>query len=200
MSKYIPGNHKHLNAQDRLYIEHSLDAGISFKDIARYLCKDPSTISKEDRSHRLSDYYSGKGFFFNAQNFCVHRFHCKKTNVCDKLVLCGIKCTSCPSCNKHCKDYVKERCPRLDRAPYVCNGCDKSKARCTIAHKYHYDRLFPCYSLPVFLTRKEITTSDHQSFARWTAAFINRHIRYSNRKGQARSEGLLPAFGHSLHN
>ena len=142
MSKYIPGNHKHLTTQDRLYIEHSLDASTSFKDIARYLCKDPSTSSKEIRSHRVSDYYAGKGFFFNAQNFCVHRFHCKKTNVCDKLILCGIKCTSCPSCNKHCKDFVRERCPRLDRAPYVCNGCNKNKARCTIAHKYHYDALF----------------------------------------------------------
>ncbi|NDO49574.1 helix-turn-helix domain-containing protein [Lachnospiraceae bacterium MD335] len=57
MSKYIPGNHKHLTAADRLYIERQLNAGSSFKDIARYLCKDPSTISKEIRAHRLSDFY-----------------------------------------------------------------------------------------------------------------------------------------------
>lgn len=62
MSKYIPDNHKHLTTQDRLYIEHSLDASTSFKDIARYLCKNPSTISKEIRSHRVSDYYAGKAF------------------------------------------------------------------------------------------------------------------------------------------
>ena len=42
MSKYIPGNHKHLTAEDRLYIGKSLDNGTSHKDIARYLCKDPS--------------------------------------------------------------------------------------------------------------------------------------------------------------
>ena len=53
-----------------------------------------------------------------------------------------IKCTSCPSCNQHCKDFVRERCNRLDRAPYVCNGCDKGHVRCTIPHKYHYDALF----------------------------------------------------------
>ncbi len=54
MSKYIPGNHKHLTASDRLYIERALNDCISFKEIARHLCKDPSTISKEVRAHRLS--------------------------------------------------------------------------------------------------------------------------------------------------
>ena len=46
MSKYIPGNQKHLTLEDRKYIEKSLNAGCSFKDIARYPCKDPTTISK----------------------------------------------------------------------------------------------------------------------------------------------------------
>lgn len=50
MRKYIPGNHKHLTATDRLYIERALNDGISFKEIARYLCKDPSTISKVVRA------------------------------------------------------------------------------------------------------------------------------------------------------
>ena len=47
MSKYIPGNQKHLSLEDRKYIEQSLNHGSSFKDIARFLCKDPTTISKE---------------------------------------------------------------------------------------------------------------------------------------------------------
>lgn len=142
MSKFIPGNHKHLTAAHRLYIERQLNAGTSFKEIARYLCKDPSTISKEVRSHRLSDFYPGRGLFLNAKNFCIHRFHCQKKNVCGKIILCDIKCTSCPSCNQYCKDFVKERCARLDRAPYVCNGCDKGHARCPVPHKYRYDALF----------------------------------------------------------
>ena len=142
MSKYIPGNHKHLTSADRLYIERELNKDSSFKEIARYLCKDPSTISKEVRAHRLSDYYPGRGLFLNAKNFCTHRFHCKKTNVCNKIILCDIKCTSCPSCNLHCKDFEKEHCSRLTKAPYVCNGCDKGHAHCTVPHKYHYDARF----------------------------------------------------------
>ena len=125
MSKYIPGNQKHLTLEDRKYIEKSLNAGCSFKDIARYLCKDPTTISKEIRLHRLSDWYH-KGCFNNAHNFCVHRYHCKKVNACGKIILCGVKCTTCPTCNQTCPDFVKERCNRLDKAPYVCNGCPKA--------------------------------------------------------------------------
>lgn len=83
MSKYIPGNQKHLTLNDRIYIENELAKGTPFKDIAAFLCKDPTTISKEVRAHRLSDWYH-KGTFYNAKNFCIHRYHCQKTNACGK--------------------------------------------------------------------------------------------------------------------
>lgn len=57
MSKYIPGNQKHLTLNDRIYIENELSKGATFKDIAAFLCKDPTTISKEVKSRRLSDWY-----------------------------------------------------------------------------------------------------------------------------------------------
>ena len=138
MSKYIPGNQKHLTLDDRIYIENELNKGTTFKDIARFLCKDPTTISKEVKAHRLSDWYH-KGTFYNAHNFCIHRYHCKKTNACGKIVLCGVKCTSCPTCNQTCRDFEKEHCSRLEKAPYVCNGCTKKINHCTIAHKYNYN-------------------------------------------------------------
>ncbi|MEY8396247.1 helix-turn-helix domain-containing protein [Lachnospiraceae bacterium 45-P1] len=47
MSKYIPGNQKHLTLENRIYIENELNKSTSFKDIARFPCKDPTTISKE---------------------------------------------------------------------------------------------------------------------------------------------------------
>ena len=72
MSKYIPGNQKHLTLNDRIYIENELSKGATFKDIAAFLCKDPTTISKEVKSRRLSDWYH-KGTFYNAKNFCVQK-------------------------------------------------------------------------------------------------------------------------------
>ena len=41
MSKYTPGNQKHLTLEDRIYVENELNKGTSFKDIAKFLCKDP---------------------------------------------------------------------------------------------------------------------------------------------------------------
>ena len=141
MSKYIPGNQKHLTIEDRIYIQNELDKGTSFKDIARFLCKDPTTISKEVKARRASDWFH-KGTFLDAKNFCTKRFRCKKTNACNKILLCGVKCASCPTCNQTCPDFQKERCSKLDRAPYVCNGCSKKFNHCTIAHKYTYNARF----------------------------------------------------------
>ena len=120
MSKLIPGNQKHLTLGDRIYIEESLDKNISFKDIARFLCKDPTTISKEVKAHRIHDPHFRERLFYNAKNFCIHRFRCKKTNVCGKIILCGVKCTSSPTCNQQCSDFEREHCSRLQKAPYVC--------------------------------------------------------------------------------
>ncbi len=74
MSKFIPDNQKHLTLENRIYIENELNKGTSFKNIARFLCKDPTTISKEVRTHRLSDWYH-KGLFYHVKNFCIHRFN-----------------------------------------------------------------------------------------------------------------------------
>ena len=139
MSNLIPGNQKHLTLKDRLFIESSLDNGLSFKEIARYLCKDPTTISKEVKAHRHHEPHFTERLFYNAKNFCSHRFHCRKTNVCGKIELCGVKCASCPTCNRTCPDFEREYCNHLHKAPYVCNGCDKKGVRCTIASRFRYN-------------------------------------------------------------
>lgn len=138
MSKLIPGNHKHLTLEDRIYIEQSLDAGKSFRAISKYLCKDPSTISDEVFRNRTANTWN-RGSFNNPHNFCVHRFRCRKTNACKKIFLCDINCRSCRICNKVCDDFEREQCPHISRAPFVCNGCDKPKNKCPISTKYVYN-------------------------------------------------------------
>ena len=141
MSNLIPGNQKPLTLNDRLYIEHALDDGRSFRDIAKYLCKDPTTISREVRLHRSLDTWH-KGSFNNPYNFCIHRFKCRKTNVCKKLLICDQKCASCHKCNQVCDRFEKEACRHLDKAPFVCNGCSKARNLCNIPTKYSYDAHF----------------------------------------------------------
>ena len=77
MSNLIHGNQKHLTQQDREYMKTALDKNTSFKDIAKFLCKDSTTISKEIRLHRVKDTYY-KGSFIKPHNFCTKRFYYKK--------------------------------------------------------------------------------------------------------------------------
>ena len=116
MSKYIPGNQKHLTIEDRIYIQNELDKGTSFKDIARFLCKDPTTISKEVKARRASDWFH-KGTFLNAKNFCTKRFRCKKTNACNKILLCGVKCASCPPVIRPVRIFKKNAAASLIGLP-----------------------------------------------------------------------------------
>lgn len=138
MSDLIPGNNKHLSLKDRQYIEASLNENKSFREISRYLCKDPTTISKEVKLNRTQNTWN-KGSFTNPHNFCVHRYHCKKKNVCNKIIICDYYCRSCIKCNNVCDHFEQEKCNRITRAPFVCNSCNKPRNKCTIETKFNYD-------------------------------------------------------------
>lgn len=85
ISKYIPGNQKHLTLDDRIYIQNELSKDTFFKGIARIICKEPTTISKDVKAHRLSNWYH-KGTLYNAKNFYVHRHNYKETTICRKIL------------------------------------------------------------------------------------------------------------------
>lgn len=132
MSKEVRGNQRHMTLDNRIYIEKCLDINMSFKDTAKYLCKDPTTIAKEVKKHRV---HKLRNTFYQPNN-CKFRRSCNLQNICHRSVLCGKYCTHCPHCNKHCGKYEPDVCQRLVRAPFVCNGCDK-KAQCRL-DKYYY--------------------------------------------------------------
>ena len=135
MSKKVPGNGKHLTLSDRSYIESSICKGKSFIDIAKYLCKDPSSIGKEVLKHRV---YSGSHYKSKFNNYCAKRLDCNKTHIClkcSKYYYKDYRCANCMKCNTNCKDFVKEICKKITSGPYVCNGCEKQK-------KCHLDKYF----------------------------------------------------------
>jgi IS30 family transposase len=128
----IPGNQKHMTLSDRIEIEKGLKEQQALKDIAKVLCKDPTTISKEIKLHRQFRATSWK-----EKNSCKHRRSCKKRNLCTNGSKCDRICSLCRmnKCNSLCHDYEYEVCNKLKRAPYVCNGCSKSSCR---LDKYYY--------------------------------------------------------------
>lgn len=136
MSKLIPGNQKHLSLQDRITIEKALDQKLSFRNIASVLCKDPTTISKEIKAHRITQPHNS---FNEPSNKCAHFKDCKKKNICGIYApVCKKQCRSCSRCNSMCSDFIPKSyaCPLLDKAPFVCNGCSK-KSGCRLDKSYY---------------------------------------------------------------
>lgn len=112
---------KHLSFDERLEIEKGLKENKSFKEIAIIIGKDCTTISKEIRNHLV---------FKNSGAIGKPFLDCKFRNDCPFR----IKGTLCNS--KNCTHYEKENCSKLNKAPYVCNGC-KNKTKCTLSKKFY---------------------------------------------------------------
>lgn len=125
----------HLTLSDRIVIESSLRDGSSFKQIAQELGKDPSTISKEVRGH----YKVVEKDTFNP---CIHRRECKHyADLCNPCKFkWGKSCKQCTGCFTHCPDFEEKHCIKLQKPPYVCNGC-KERNGCKL-RRLLYDAKF----------------------------------------------------------
>lgn len=135
MSNKQRKDHKHITLTQRVIIEKGLENNESFASIARKISKDSSTISKEVRRH-LMYHVKRDG---NRDIPCANRSQCRMRSLCNKedcFKLCNI-CTE-PNfrCTTVCADYKEKTCEKLDKAPYVCNGCIK-KGSCLLKKSYY---------------------------------------------------------------
>ena len=121
---------KHLTLDDRQSIQIGLHEGLSFKEIALNIGKDPSTVSKEVRGHRIISRT-------NAFNPCISAHNCKHYgDICKPCYLkYGKICRHCSHvhCHEICSDFSLKSCRKLMSAPYVCNGCNER-------HSCHLER------------------------------------------------------------
>lgn len=95
-------------------IEMGIQEGCSKKEIADRIHKDPSTIAKEIKKHRIRRTSNYKFFYSD----CIHL---KET---------------CKQCFAYCSDYQMSPCKRRDRSPGACNGCLNHQCKRT---KYEYN-------------------------------------------------------------
>ncbi len=140
---------KHLTLDERNFIEQELAKNTSFREIASQLGKDPTTISKEVRKHRIRK--EGQSIHISP-NHCAKRYKCHRHNLCNPR--CSKECRHCKHCNSVCSDFVDGTCLRLIRAPYVCNGCTE-KYGCKLT-KYYYK------ALPSFNAYKTVLSESRQ--------------------------------------
>ena len=130
------GDQKHLTLSDRITIEKGLNSSLSFAEFAKQVRKDPTTISKEVRRHSKVKEFNGYGSIPCQANEDIHS-RCSHKHVCgDKN--CDLLCRNCRSfrCSEVCKEYQPQQCPRLKKAPYVCNGCGK-RTNCRMDKKIY---------------------------------------------------------------
>ena len=125
---------KHLTTTQRMKIEKGLIEGKSFAFIARSIEKHPSTVAKEVKKYR---YFPKR----DARNDlpCTFYRSCQMRFLCDNKD-CVSPCKQCydntlrrRKCNLICPDYQEKVCSRIQKSPYVCNGCLKFR-RCDLQH------------------------------------------------------------------
>ena len=123
----------HLTLSDRIAIEVGLRERKSFSAIAEELGKDPTTISKEVRTHIKLKQAGG-------YNPCVIRKDCKHYgDLCHPCKFTyGKSCHSCyqTKCFEACPDFLQAQCSKLSKPPYVCNGCQQRQSCKLERHLY----------------------------------------------------------------
>ena len=90
------GNQKHLTFEQRVDIEKGLTENKSFKEIAKIIGKDPSTVSKEVRLHAHAKERPDSKY---TNSPCVNRKNCKIVCLCDER--CGTLCKICKKRKLH---------------------------------------------------------------------------------------------------
>lgn len=109
---------KRITINDRINLQASLEKHLPWRETAKVLKKDRTTIFRE-----LKNYYSIR----DGRQTCEH---------CGKRDGCGMKYTVTQ--NKiNCDQFLPIFCSRLNHYPFVCNGCENSK-KCK-REKHYYD-------------------------------------------------------------
>ena len=124
----------HLVLSDRKQIESMLDQGMSFTKISKTIGKSTSTISREVKARRIEKNGPAYG---RISNRCKNSYSCEKRHICP---VCkrrqGTLCRICNRCNQNCQDFEEAHCPKLDRAPFVCNGCGQVR-NCSLRKQFY---------------------------------------------------------------
>ncbi len=127
---------KHMTLENRITIQNELDKGTSFKEIGILLGKDCTTISKEVRKHIVKEKSGAMGRSFNNCLLNIKR-QCNLRSICSKCTSIRNRlCWSCGKCTESCISYIPYACPKLAKAPYVCNAC-KERSKCALEKSFY---------------------------------------------------------------
>ena len=122
-----------LTDSDRLAIETGLKSGKTAYMIAKELSRPVTTVTREIKARAVE---SDKGAAYRVTNRCAFRMECQRRDICAHCLYDGKRqCRFCRQCNPHCPAFVEQRCGRLERPPFVCNGCAEER-RCVLRKRH----------------------------------------------------------------
>ena len=123
-----------LTDADRLAIETGLRSGKTVYMIAKELSRPVTTVTREIRARAVE---SDKGAAYRVTNRCAFRMECQRRDICAHCLYDGKRqCRFCRQCNSHCQAFVEQKCGRLEKPPFVCNGCAEER-RCVLRKRYY---------------------------------------------------------------
>lgn len=112
----------HLSQANRAVIENGLNKRRSIHEIAHDIEKEPSSVLREIERNSIYEE--------SQVSTCEFIHTCQERHVCGNLncyAICSKKCSY--DCYKNCKLFKKRTCDKLNKSPYVCNGCPRLKNR-----------------------------------------------------------------------
>lgn len=157
MSNKLNNKGKHLSYEDRAFIEDALSCQYQLTKIAKYLGKDPTTISKEIKRSRMFKENSSPVLLA-----CKHRKKCDVKHLCNKS--CKDICKKCKliNCFRTCHRYEPITCKNQSKYPHVCNGCD-TKISCKLKKSYYRAKVADAqYRDNLKSTREGIALTAHE--------------------------------------
>ena len=113
MSKQIHDN-KHLTLNERKIIQTGIENRSNKVDIAKTIGKDPTTVAKEIRKHRI--FRPRNQFIYPS--ICIHN-------------------KECGGCKRKCNKYEEPKCNKRDKSPGACNKCPKINS-CHLDKYFYY--------------------------------------------------------------
>lgn len=127
-------NYNRITFKERMKIEAGIYTGKSFSLIAKEPGRSTSSISREVKQNRLmvkAPYGWGKD--------CIRAWECKKTGLC-RNKYCRQKGWTCTEfdCTQDCKGRISHTCNKTNRAPFVCDACEKKNKKTCRYNKYYY--------------------------------------------------------------
>ena len=128
-------NRKHLTLRQRTILLDCIRQKLNQKETAETVGVSKTTVSRELLAHRM--------IFKNRRNpnaRCIHLPDCQVKDLC-KIGKCHTLCKNCKyqrKCSDFCPNFKTFECSRLNRFPYVCDGCSRASI-CS----YDYYRYVP---------------------------------------------------------